>query len=69
MKINKIPTINKLLTQFVKSSLFQIKKKTDNIKKKASERVLQERSYYQTLINKMDDWIIQGIKAENDFVY
>lgn len=41
MKINKIPAINKLLTEFVKSTVFQIKKKTDSIKKKANERVLE----------------------------
>ena len=31
--------------------------------------MLEERSYYHTLINKMDEWVIQGIKSENDFVY
>ncbi len=33
------------------------------------ERTLEEKSYYQALVNKMDDWIIFGIKSENDFIY
>ncbi len=33
------------------------------------QHALQERSYYSALVNKMDDWIIFGIKSENDFVY
>ena len=44
-------------------------KKKNLIKNKIKERLLEERAYYDALVNKMDEWIIQGIKSENDFVY
>lgn len=43
--------------------------KKKNIRNKINERILEERSYFHALVNKMNEWIIQGIKAENDFVY
>jgi hypothetical protein len=36
---------------------------------KIKERIWEERVYYNALVNKMDEWIIQGVKSENDFVY
>ena len=46
-----------------------MEKKKVLIKTKIQERLLEYRAYYDALINKMDEWIIQGIKSENDFVY
>lgn len=31
--------------------------------------MLEYAAYHQALVNKMDDWIIIGIKNENEFVY
>ena len=58
-----------LLERFVSFTLSDISKKKKNIRNKITERLLEQRSYFHTLINKMDEWIIQGIKSENDFVY
>jgi hypothetical protein len=33
------------------------------------EYYLEYFCYFKVLVNKMDDWIIQGIKYENEFVY
>ena len=69
MKITPTKATNDILDHFVEFTLRNLQKKKRNIKNKLSERLLEQRSYYHTLINKMDEWIIQGIKAENDFVY
>lgn len=34
-----------------------------------SLRLREYRIYYQLLLNRMDDWIIYGIKKENDTAY
>ena len=69
MKIENIPAIRNLLKGYVEYYRKNIVKKKALIQNKIKERILEEKSYYNTLVNKMDEWIIQGIKAENDFVY
>ena len=69
MKIENIPAIKDLLQGYVEYYKKNIVKKKALIQNKVKERILEEKSYYNTLVNKMDEWIIQGIKAENDFVY
>lgn len=57
------------LNDFVRFWTAQVQKKKKIIQNKISERVLEQRSYFHALINKMNEWTIQGIKSENDFVY
>jgi hypothetical protein len=39
------------------------------IRERVKEFYLEYHCFFNILVNKMDDWIIQGIKYENEFVY
>lgn len=39
------------------------------MRNRVKEYYLEYYCYFKVLVNKMDDWIIQGIKYENEFVY
>ena len=47
----------------------RINQRICQIRNKSKEIYLEYYSFFTVLTNKMDDWIIQGIKHENAFIY
>lgn len=43
--------------------------KIDQVIEQITSRLKEYRVFYHLLVNRMDDWIIFGIKRENDLAY
>ncbi len=64
-KIAKSEYIESLLTDFIGKQVTKIYRRLEQIREKTKERYLEYYCFFKALTNKMDDWIILGIKHEN----
>lgn len=62
MKSQEIETI---LADFISKQVYKINERLEQIKLKTKELYLEYYCFFRVLTNKMDDWIIEGIKHEN----
>lgn len=59
----------KLLALVTNEEIEKLRIKLLQIVEQASSRLQEYRALYGLLVNRMDDWIIYGIKRENDLAY
>jgi hypothetical protein len=61
----KSQQVETILADFISKQVHKINERLEQIKQKTKELYLEYYCFFRVLTNKMDDWIIEGIKHEN----